>query len=509
METFSFESLKTGLSFTDDLLLDSSFILLPKAVTIEDSFLKLLSEWNISNVLCSGNLSLGETEEVSNIEETVKPEIFTEKPKEKISTNVKKIIEDTKNIRTDNTDQSRINMVSKVYNEYVNYIEQVFTHYATHKEIDKEELSETVQELCVFIKDHRRFILRVNHSYNNLEQNFLVVHAMRSTVLSLAIAQQLHVPLSKMIELGVTCIIHEIGMLRLPPQLYMTSKRLNSSEKLQITKHTVLGYSIVKDLNFSLPVQLGVLEHHEKSNGTGYPRHLTGDQISAIGRIIAVACTYEAISSARSYKDDRSSFDALLELIQNKENQYDGNVLKALLYTVSLYPIGTYVYLSNRKIAEVIDSNPNNPRCPIVQLITEKEDDGSFKTIQTNPADVFISRILTKQEEQDIIKFIEQKRKMIEDAQNQVKSSNQTESQFVEIVPLDEIDEDETVSAMPAEKSENQMNNTPVPQTEPQIKPQSEPVPVNAQNQSEKSNDGSSGGNQSSQMEEIDINFFN
>ncbi len=169
----------------------------------------------------------------------------------------------------------------------------------------------------------------------------------------------------------------------------MTTKKLNASEKLQITKHTVLGYSIVKDLNFSLPIQLGVLEHHEKSNGSGYPRHLTGDQISAIGRIIAVACTYEAISSSRSYKDDRSSFDALLELIQNKENQYDGNVLKALLYTVSLYPIGTYVYLTNRKIAEVIDSNPTNPKCPIVQLITEKEPDGSPKIIQTNPAEIF------------------------------------------------------------------------------------------------------------------------
>ena len=63
MESFSFESLKKGLSFTDDLLLDSSFILLPKTVTIEDSLLKLLSEWNIKNVHCNGNLSLGEAEE--------------------------------------------------------------------------------------------------------------------------------------------------------------------------------------------------------------------------------------------------------------------------------------------------------------------------------------------------------------------------------------------------------------------------------------------------------------
>ena len=495
MESFSLDSLKEGLSFTDDLLIDSSFILLPKTVSIEDSLLKLLSEWNINTVLCNGNLSLGETEEIQTTEEYIDFEQPEEKPKEKISTNVKKIIEDTRNTRTDNTDQARIDMVLKVYTEYVNYIEQVFTHYVTHKEIDKDELSETVQELCVFIKDHKRYILRINHSYNNPDKNFLVVHAIRSTVLSIAIAQQLHVPLSKMIELGVTCIIHEIGMLRLPPQLYMTTKKLNASEKLQITKHTVLGYSIVKDLNFSLPIQLGVLEHHEKSNGSGYPRHLTGDQISAIGRIIAVACTYEAISSPRSYKDDRSSFDALLELIQNKENQYDGNVLKALLYTVSLYPIGTYVYLTNRKIAEVIDSNPTNPKCPLVQLITEKEPDGSPKIIQTNPAEIFISRILTKQEEQDIINLLEQKKKMIADAQKQVENENKQQKNFVEIVPLDKADE-EPVYSSDSEKEKHIINN----ETKKELSPTSN-QPVNKNK--------SSSGNIESQMEEIDINFFN
>ena len=133
MESFSLDSLKEGLSFTDDLLIDSSFILLPKTVSIEDSLLKLLSEWNINTVLCNGNLSLGETEEIQTTEEYIDFEQPEEKPKEKISTNVKKIIEDTRNTRTDNTDQARIDMVLKVYTEYVNYIEQVFTHYVTHK----------------------------------------------------------------------------------------------------------------------------------------------------------------------------------------------------------------------------------------------------------------------------------------------------------------------------------------------------------------------------------------
>ena len=114
MESFSLDSLKEGLSFTDDLLIDSSFILLPKTVSIEDSLLKLLSEWNINTVLCNGNLSLGETEETQTTEEYIDFEQPEEKPKEKISTNVKKIIEDTRNTRTDNTDQARIDMVLKV-----------------------------------------------------------------------------------------------------------------------------------------------------------------------------------------------------------------------------------------------------------------------------------------------------------------------------------------------------------------------------------------------------------
>ena len=232
---------------------------------------------------------------------------------------------------------------------------------------------------------------------------------MRTTVLAIAIAMQLHIPLSKMIELGVTCILHEIGMLRLPPQLYMTSRKLHPNEKAQISKHTLFGFSILKDLQFSLPIQLGVLEHHEKENGSGYPRKLMGDKISANAKIIAVACTYEAISSPRSYKDERSTFDALIELIQNKDHQYDDNVLKALLYTVSLYPIGTYVYLSNRKIAEVIDSNPENPKCPVVQILTEKEADGSLKVVQTGKDNITVLRILNKTEKEDIFKILEER----------------------------------------------------------------------------------------------------
>ena len=403
MDTIQVDTLHKDLSFTGDLLLDGTFLLLPQTAPISQELIDALTEWEFTTVLCDGNLSLGGDIGIeSNSDDN------SNTSKENFGVSLKKAIASTKSSYIVNSDQSRMDMVESVFNEYMNYIEKVFTHYATHKEIDQAELSETIQELVMFVKDHKRYILRINPNPDDAGKNFLVIHSMRTTVLAIAIAQQLHLPLSKIIEVGVACIIHEIGMLRVPPQLYMSSRNLTIGERATISKHTIFGYTIVKDLNFPLSIQLGVLEHHEKENGSGYPRKMTGDKISSNAKIIAVACSFEAISSPRGYKAERSTFDAMIELIQNKNHAYDDSVLKALLYTVSLYPIGTYVYLSNRKVAIICDTNPDNPKYPIAQLLTEKNKDGSPIQIPTDPSGINIVRILSKNEVSDIKKFLVQ-----------------------------------------------------------------------------------------------------
>lgn len=403
MDTIQVDTLHKDLSFTGDLLLDGTFLLLPQTAPISQELIEALTEWEFTTVLCDGNLSLGGDIGIeSNSDDN------SNTSKENFGVSLKKAIASTKSSYIVNSDQSRMDMVESVFNEYMNYIEKVFTHYATHKEIDQAELSETIQELVMFVKDHKRYILRINPNPDDAGKNFLVIHSMRTTVLAIAIAQQLHLPLSKIIEVGVACIIHEIGMLRVPPQLYMSSRNLTIGERATISKHTIFGYTIVKDLNFPLSIQLGVLEHHEKENGSGYPRKMTGDKISSNAKIIAVACSFEAISSPRGYKAERSTFDAMIELIQNKNHAYDDSVLKALLYTVSLYPIGTYVYLSNRKVAIICDTNPDNPKYPIAQLLTEKNKDGSPIQIPTDPSGINIVRILSKNEVSDIKKFLAQ-----------------------------------------------------------------------------------------------------
>lgn len=426
MNTLETSALKKDMSFTGDLYIDSTFLFLPRNADLNEQQIKALEKWQFTTLLCEGDVDLGGNfstgVDLGETENTSLSEINKDDSSTKINDSIKKAIENSKKTVTGNSDKARMEMVEEVYKEYLNYIESVFTHYATHKKINQEDLEESVQELCIFTKEHRRYILRVNPTVEETGKNFLIVHTMRTTVLALAIGFQLHLPLSKMIELGVTCIIHEIGMLKLPPQLYMSKGLLTPGEKAQISKHTVLGYTIAKELNFPLSMQLGILEHHEKENGTGYPRKLTGDQISSMGKIISVACSYEAMTSPRAFRKGKDSYDSITELIKNEKHAYDTTVLKGLLYALSLYPIGSYVYLSNRKIAEVIDSNPDEPKNPVVQMLTEFENDGSQKIIQTGKDGITVLRVLSPQEKKDMLKAIEEKYAAIRDAQEELES---------------------------------------------------------------------------------------
>ena len=218
-------------------------------------------------------------------------------------------------------------------------------------------------------------------------------------------------PMSKMVELGVASLLHEIGMIRLPPQLYINNKKLNAGERAKLFTHPIITYNILKDSNFPLSIQLGVLEHHERENGTGYPRHLSGGQISMYSKIIAVACSFEAITTPRKYKEEHTAYEAMIEMLKNVNHSYDDTVVKALLVSMSLFPIGTYVYLSNGKVAQVCDVQPTNPKNPIVQILGEANEDGSPKTVQTDDATIKIVRVMNKQEVEDVLKALDSQKK--------------------------------------------------------------------------------------------------
>lgn len=426
MNSYSLSAIKADSHFNADLVLDKTFILNSRFCTVSEELLKALEEWGFKEIYSEGITDSTPAEpeqpkapepepaysEVSFEEamSSAAAQVDTVSGQAKTNT-IQNALEKARNEITENSENSRFEVVKTVYNEYLKYINDIYNHYATHKEFDYEDICENIKELCVYVKDNKRYILRVTPSASEDGKDFLVVHSMRSTVLAITIALQLRMPMSKMVELGVASLLHEIGMIRLPPQLYINNKKLNAGEKAKLSTHPIITYNILKDSNFPLSIQLGVLEHHERENGTGYPRHLTGAQISMYSKIIAVACSFEAITTPRKYKEQHTAYEAMIEMLKNVNHSYDDTVVKALLVSMSLFPIGTYVYLSNGKVAQVCDVQPTNPKNPIVQILGEVNPDGSPKTLQTDDTNIKIVRVMNKKEVEDVLQALEAQKK--------------------------------------------------------------------------------------------------
>lgn len=409
METIKVDLLRERTLYNSDLLINKDFIAVPAGITVSKELIEMLRTWGIPDLFCTGTISKeaggGNIPENQSIEKENKK---AEKQSQ-IVDDVYQVLEEATRELTSENEDDQVAAVMNVFLEYTNYINFLYTRYATHNEIDSETLSDVVLKLCFFIKKNKRSILLAESKRQDTQKikyNFLVYHSLRSTIIAIIIGTYLHMGDKELMELGEACILHEIGMIRIPPQLYMTDKHLSQKEFAQLSTHTVIGYNIAKDLDLPLGIQLGILEHHEKENGTGYPRHMTGESISNFAKIISVACSFEAITASRKHKQERSYFDAMVEMLKNNNKQYDEKIIKALLNSISLYPIGTYVYLANGKIGLVTDVLPDRPRNPVVQLLTEKDEDGNKITIQTDDGAMKISRVLTKQEKDDVTKIL-------------------------------------------------------------------------------------------------------
>ncbi|GHU98702.1 phosphohydrolase [Spirochaetia bacterium] len=296
-------------------------------------------------------------------------------------------------------DEIKLKDAETFYASFLQYAELLFS-YATKKEpLEFTKVAEKITEVCDYIKEDHRFLLRVIMAADkNTGGNYLAAHAVNSAISSIIIGVYFKIPLDRLIELGVAALLHEIGMTGLPPEVYLNNRPLTPPEQKAILTHPVLGYSILKAADFPLTVSIAVLEHHERENGSGYPRKLPGNKISLYAKIIAVACSYEALTTSRPYRDAKDGFTGMLDLLKNEGKQYDDRVIRALVYSFSIYPIGLYVLLSDGKKGQVVDVNPENPRFPVVQILGEPRADGKTRTLQTSSGGVSINRPLLQEE---------------------------------------------------------------------------------------------------------------
>jgi len=379
MKHFPIKDIPADSFFPSPVYLDENFILTSPEVAFSPELLKALQTWEFKEILSEGEPQA----EYSGTEETIKAG----------GKNVDGIAE-----QSYLGDGDGIHDAQRFYNDFLKYVDSLYDMIAKSRGVHFSNVAQRIKELCDVIRDNRRYLLRVMKNDLAAGENYLASHTTKSTIIATIIGSFIKLPPHRLIELGVAALLHEIGMIKLPPQTYLSNRALSPQEKKLILGHPILGFNILKNLDFPLVVSIAALEHHERENGSGYPRQLTGDKISLYAKIIAVACSYEALTSSRPHKDAKDGYTGMLDLLKNEGKQYDDTVVKALVFSLSIYPIGLYVLLSNGRKGQVVDVNPENPKFPRVQIFGELTPDGKNKVIDTSQEGIHIDRPLRKEE---------------------------------------------------------------------------------------------------------------
>lgn len=165
-----------------------------------------------------------------------------------------------------------------------------------------------------------------------LRDPYTAGHQQRVAELACAIAEELNLPAERIRGLRVAALLHDIGKaLFVPTEILSKPSKLTELEMALIREHPKAGYDVLKGVEFPWPVAEAVYQHHERLDGSGYPRGLKGDEILLEARILAVADVVEAMSSHRPYRPAHPLERALAEVRTHRGTLYDPAVVDACL----------------------------------------------------------------------------------------------------------------------------------------------------------------------------------
>jgi putative nucleotidyltransferase with HDIG domain len=215
-----------------------------------------------------------------------------------------------------------INVFQKAEAEY----KRLVTDIAQRRTIDKTKVDAVVVFLMTASKEKRQEALqRLGGAAVSSEANVVNV-----IILSTVIGMTLKLSAERINQLATAALLHDIGMVKLPKEQseLLAKSKVTPEQRNAITTHTILGYRAIRRLGYPEEIALVALDHHERWDGSGYPRGLSGEKISDLARIVAVAEAYV------------SQPNALTKLFGKDRGQFDDRVLKALGNVLEVRPIG-------------------------------------------------------------------------------------------------------------------------------------------------------------------------
>ncbi len=223
-----------------------------------------------------------------------------------------------------------------------------------------------------FVSD-RNILLNIS-AIKHTGDEYFFNHALNVCLLAITIAASAKYSEKQIVEIGMSALLHDIGMLLVPQGIRFKQDKLTEGEWYEVRKHPIVGLHILEKIERLPPtVSLTVYQSHERENSKGYPKQRGGRFIHNYAKIVQIADIYESMSSPRPYRNSFLPYKAMETIVKMAhEGALNSDLVKCFLGYTSLFPVGSLVELSDNRIAKVIQSNGALFAKPVVSVLADK-----------------------------------------------------------------------------------------------------------------------------------------
>ncbi|MDD3024208.1 MAG: HD-GYP domain-containing protein [Syntrophomonadaceae bacterium] len=271
----------------------------------------------------------------------------------------------------------------------VKLVKKSFSNLQQNRKINTVALRKIVNNLLDEILDNSNVLLSIS-DISTLD-NLIFYHSVSVCTLSIMTGITMNYNETKLKELGIGALLHDIGKSKIDPDLLFRSGNLNEEESALLSKHSEFGYTIIRDYgDLSLLSAHVALQHHERWDGKGYPRQLAGSSIHEYARIVAAANTYDELMTDRPNRPAYQVNQAINLIKRMSGIYFDPAVVNAMISNIASYPLGCFIKLNTGEIGIVSHINAQTPQRPIIRIII----DNSLRRIP-HPHEIDLSRMTT------------------------------------------------------------------------------------------------------------------
>ena len=256
---------------------------------------------------------------------------------------------------------------TKLYDDAKSLQHKILNSLTEHKTINVLEAKESTDAIVDSIFRNQDALACMTRL--RIKDEYLVEHSLNVSILMTLFAKHLAFDREIIEKLALGAFFHDIGKVLVPPEILHKPGKLTPQEYEVMKSHVDLGLEVLKE-SPDLPelvIEI-VQQHHERLDGKGYPKQLTEQQISQVGRMIAIVDSYDAMTAERVYKVGMHPIKAFKILMKDAPDSYDNALVEQFVNCLGIYPIGTLVKLTSGKLGLISRLNKSQPLLPFVRV---------------------------------------------------------------------------------------------------------------------------------------------